>query len=233
MLEQAIEPNSLTDEIDEFFREVAALKGQNVRDTVEEMRVGTQKYLDAVNTPIDYKNELPENIPLYVSKIENIAEGIESCWDIFSPETQTFFILLSHYYYRARESNFKGLSGLTLKLKLLLPSIRVRSDLYHQYRNSFILIPQAVEKSLKLRDKKGTSKLAERAATLSQKIKINLQPNSTLDFEFDFKGEPESIILSPVDWEIVTSALEDSAEPSERLKEAMKKYLQQYNPESA
>ena len=49
-------PNSLTDEAQEFFREVAALKSQSVEETLQEMMAGTRKYLEAINTEIDFKN---------------------------------------------------------------------------------------------------------------------------------------------------------------------------------
>ncbi len=47
-------PNSLTDEALEFFREVAALKSQSVEETLQEMMAGTRKYLEAINTEIEF-----------------------------------------------------------------------------------------------------------------------------------------------------------------------------------
>ncbi|NER07930.1 MAG: hypothetical protein F6K17_37950, partial [Okeania sp. SIO3C4] len=91
-LENCLYPNSLTDEAQEFFREVAALKGQSVEETLQEMMAGTRKYLEAINTEIKFKNDLPTDINKYVDKIEKLAAGIESCWDIFSVENHHYFV---------------------------------------------------------------------------------------------------------------------------------------------
>ncbi|MDY6782927.1 MAG: hypothetical protein SW833_10330 [Cyanobacteriota bacterium] len=175
LLELYLTPNSLKDEIDEFFKEIAALHSQSIHKTVEEMKTGTYKYLKAIDTPILYKGDLPKDINLYVEKLANLAEGIETCWDIFSPESRKFFAQLAYNFCQVRDNKFKGLRGLTIYLKLLLPSIKARENLYTKYKKSFLLIPKAVDRAVELREEKETSQLSEIAASLSKRAKEVLE----------------------------------------------------------
>lgn len=158
ILESRLTSNSLQDEISEFFREVAALKGQSVHDTLNQMVTGTQKYLEAVNTPIEFKNGLPTNLDKFVDKLENISIGIEACWDLFSPESRQFFIDRSKYFCEAA-SKLQGWTGLLIRLKLFFPSIFRQENLFKKYKDSFLLIPKAVNRAIELRESKRTTQL--------------------------------------------------------------------------
>lgn len=65
-LDNCLLPNSFEDENREFFREVAALKGQSVEETLDEMMAGRKNYLEAVKTSIEFKNGIPTDINKYV-----------------------------------------------------------------------------------------------------------------------------------------------------------------------
>jgi hypothetical protein len=156
----------LQDETLEFFREVAAIKGQNVNNTLLEMMTGTKKYLQAVNTKIEFKDDLPVDINLYAEKLKNLAVGIESCWDIFSETSQEFFIKLAGDFYSSYQSKFQGWKGLIIRVRLFLPSIKQGENLYKKYRESFLEIPKSVNQSLKLRERKSTTQLHSTAQSL-------------------------------------------------------------------
>lgn len=170
ILETRLTSNSLQDEISEFFREVAALKDQSVHDTLNEMVKGTQKYLEAVNTPIEYKNGLPTDIDKFVDKIENISIGIEACWDILSPESRHFFIDRAKYFCEAT-SKFKGWTGLLIRLKLFSPSLFRQENLFKKYKDSFLLIPKAVNRVIEIRGSKRTTQLEATANFLREQAR--------------------------------------------------------------
>ena len=170
IFENHLTSNYLEDEISEFFREVAALKGQSINDTLHEMRLGVQKYIEAVNTPIEFKNNMPTNINQYVNKIEKLSTGIESCWDIFSQDSQQFFINLAHDFCRA-SSKFQGWRGIWIRWQLIWPSIKQRENLFKKYRDSFWLIPKAVNRAIELRDSKSTDQLQTTAKSLLHRAK--------------------------------------------------------------
>ncbi|NEP83907.1 MAG: hypothetical protein F6K39_40755 [Okeania sp. SIO3B3] len=167
-LENCISPNSLTDEAQEFFREIAALKGQNVEETLQEMMAGTQKYLEAINTQIEFKNDIPTDINKYVEKIKKLATGIESCWDIFSMESRQYFTNIAYGFTQA-SYKCKGWQGLLIRIRLILPSLQQQEDLFSKYQNSFWLIPKAVDRAIELRKSKSTSKLWEKGQYLLNK----------------------------------------------------------------
>ncbi|NEO53394.1 MAG: hypothetical protein F6K54_10050 [Okeania sp. SIO3B5] len=167
-LENCISPNSLTDEVQEFFREVAALKGQSTEVTLQEMMAGTIKYLEAINTEIEFKNDIPKDINKYVDKIEKLAAGIESCWDIFSGESRQYFRKIAYSFTEA-SSKCNGLQGLLIRLRLILPSLQKKEDLFSKYQKSFLIIPKAVAKAIELRKSKSTSKLWDKSQYLLNK----------------------------------------------------------------
>ncbi|NEQ73205.1 MAG: hypothetical protein F6K23_09025 [Okeania sp. SIO2C9] len=167
-LENCISPNSLTDEVQEFFREVAALKGQSAEATLQEMMAGTRKYLEAINTEIEFKNDIPKDINKYVDKIEKLAAGIESCWDIFSGESRQYFRKIAYSFTEA-SSKCNGWQGLLIRLRLILPSLQKKEDLFSKYQKSFLIIPKAVAKAIELRKSKSTSKLWEKGQYLLNK----------------------------------------------------------------
>lgn len=171
--------HSLTDEIDELFREIAALQGKSVVETVEAMRIGSKKYQDAIATHIVFENDLPIDINLYVEKIQKIAEGIESCWDLFSLESHNFFIQLSHGFLQAG-IRLEGWQGFCVRVKLFLPCLKNRNNLFFKYRNSFTLIPKAVNRSLALRQSKSTRILASTARELLEKLQYPHQEQPRL-----------------------------------------------------
>ncbi|MBE9141726.1 hypothetical protein [Planktothrix mougeotii] len=172
LLQAYLNPNSLDDEIQEFFREVAALKGKSVQDTLKEMEQGTQKYLEAIDMEISFKNDIPTDIEKYVDKITKLSQGIESCWDLFSEESHDFFIKLAYDFSCQHSINLQGWRGLQVKLKLLLPSLKRGKNLFKDYQNSFLLIPQAVDRAVELRKSKSTSQLWSTAQTLLKQAKL-------------------------------------------------------------
>lgn len=182
ILESHLTSNSLEDEISEFFREVAALKAKSVDDTLLEMITGTQKYLEAVNTSVEFKNDIPTDVNKYAEKLEKLSVGIESCWDIFSQESRQFFINLALDYCRA-SSKFQGWKGIWIRLQLLVPSIKQKENLYKKYKNSFLFIPKAVNRAIELRDSKPTAQLQATAQYLLKRAKeISTNQQTLLPF---------------------------------------------------
>ncbi|NEQ35817.1 MAG: hypothetical protein F6K40_05770 [Okeania sp. SIO3I5] len=167
-LENCIYPNSLTDEAQEFFREVAALKGQSVEETLQEMMAGTRKYLEAINTEIEFKNDIPRDINKYVDKIEKLAAGIESCWDIFSVESHHYFVNTAYSFTKV-SSKCNGWQGWLIRFRLTLPSLQQKEDLFGKYKKSFWIIPKGVDRAIELRKSKSTSKLWEKGQYLLNK----------------------------------------------------------------
>jgi hypothetical protein len=183
--------NSLEDSAYEFFREISALKSQNIHDTLIEIITGTEKYLEAIKIKIEYDQEIPKNIDLYANKLQKIAEAIESCWDIFSPETHTFFINLAHDFAQA-SNKFIGLQGLLLKIKLLLPSLSQQENLFKKYHQAILLIPQSVDKAVTLRKNKSTKILEETAQYLLAKVKeVEHKKNSLSSYMTNLGKTPE------------------------------------------
>jgi hypothetical protein len=170
ILESHITSNSLEDEISEFFREVAALKGESVHDTLLEMITGTQKYLEAVNTPIEFKNGIPIDVNKFADKLKNLSVGIEYCWDIFSQESHQFFINLAQEFCEA-SSKFQGWKGLLIRWQLLFPSVRQKENLFKKYKDSFLFIPKAVNRAIELRNSKPTTQLHTTAQSLLEQAK--------------------------------------------------------------
>ncbi|HEY9673111.1 MAG TPA: hypothetical protein V6D11_16835 [Waterburya sp.] len=168
--ESYLTSNSLEDEATEFFREVAALKGKSVDDTLLEMIAGTQKYLEAIDIDIEFKNDIPTDINQYVNKLKKISVGIESCWDIFSEESHQFFISLAQNFCRA-SSKFKGWKGVLIRLQLLLPSIKQKENLFKIYKESFFFIPRAVNRAIELRESKTTVQLKSTALSLLKRAR--------------------------------------------------------------
>jgi hypothetical protein len=179
ILESHLTSNSLEDEISEFFREVAALKGKSVDETLLEMIIGTRKYLEAVNTPIEFRNDIPTDINKFADKLEKISVGIESCWDVFSPKSRQFFIDLAQDFCRA-SSKFQGWKGFLLRLQLLWHSIKQQENLYQKYKDSFLLIPRAVNRAIELRDSKPTTQLQATAQSLLERAKAISTTQQTL-----------------------------------------------------
>ena len=165
LLENYRSPNSLTDETQEFFREIAALKGQSVEETLQEMMAGTRKYLEATNTEIEFKNDIPTDLNKYVDKIEKLAGGIESCWDIFSVESHHYFINIAYGFTKA-SSKCNGWQGWLIRFRLILPSLKQKENLFGKYQKSFWVIPKAVDRAIELRKSKSTSKLWEKGQYL-------------------------------------------------------------------
>ncbi|MDJ0736037.1 MAG: hypothetical protein QNJ47_18575 [Nostocaceae cyanobacterium] len=179
VLESYLTSNSLEDEVDEFFREVAALRGKSVDDTLLEMRTGSQKYIEAVNTPVEFKNDIPVDVNKYSEQLQKLSEGIENCWDFFSQESQQFLINSASGFLEAY-SKFQGWKSLIIRAKLFLPSIQTKQNLYKKYKESFFLIPKAVERATDIRKLKSTSQLQATAQSLLQRVKnINQQKLST------------------------------------------------------
>jgi hypothetical protein len=170
ILESHLTANGIEDEISEFFREVAALKGKSVHTTVLDMITGTQKYIDAVNTPIEFKTGIPTDVNKFADKLEKISVGIESCWDIFSQESLQFFINLAQEFCEA-SSKFQGWKGLLIRLQLLFPSIRQKENLFKKYKDSFLFIPKAVNRAIELRNSKPTLQLQATAQSLLKRAK--------------------------------------------------------------
>lgn len=191
-LESCIAPNSLSDEVNEFFRELAALKGKSVQDTIQEITIGTQKYLEAVQIEIEFKNDLPTDIELYAEKLEKVAEGIESCWDILSWESRQFFLKLADNFTKAASSKSKGIKGLSIWLNLLLPSLQRQENLFEKYKYSLWLVPKAVDRAKTLRQSKSTVQLQTTAELLLRRAKgINTAGSSLSPYMKHFGRTPE------------------------------------------
>ena len=135
-LENRLTPNSLTDETQDFFQEVAALKGQVVEETLQEMMRATIKYLEAINTEIDFKNNMPTDINKYVDKVEKLATGIECCWDIFSVESRHYFINIVYGFTKA-SSQCNGWQGLLIRFRLIFPSLLQKKIYLGSIKNLF------------------------------------------------------------------------------------------------
>lgn len=180
--ESYITSNSLEDEVSEFFREVAALKNQSVNDTLLEMIAGTQKYLEAIDIDIEFKNDIPTDINQYANKLKKLSVGIESCWDIFSEESHQFFIGLAQNFCLA-SSKFKGWKGVLIRLKLLLPSIKQKENLFKIYKESFFFIPRAVNTAIEIRESKTTVQLQSTAQALLKRAReISTKKQTLLPF---------------------------------------------------
>ncbi|MBE9129736.1 MULTISPECIES: hypothetical protein [unclassified Coleofasciculus] len=191
ILENPLAANSLEDEIAEFFREVAALKGQSVHDTLREMITGTQKYLEAVDTPIEFKNGIPTDINKFSDKLEKLSVGIEACWDVFSQDSRHSFINLAQEFCEA-SFKFQGWKGLLIRLQLLFPSIRQRKNLFRKYKDSFLLIPKAVNRAIELRESKRTAQLQTTAQSLLERARvINQKQQALLPFLKHLGRTPE------------------------------------------
>jgi hypothetical protein len=182
-------PDDLEDEISEFFREIAALQEKNVDEIKADIKLGMQNYLEAVNTKIEFNDDLPINIEQYFDKLEKIATGIEFCWDIFSPESKRFFIQLAQDYLELKQKRFSGFKGLILVLKLIVISWKSQKNLLHLYKRSFLLIPEAVNRAIQLRDSKPTKQLQEKIQLLRKQVH-QLQPSpKKLHFQLSNLGK--------------------------------------------
>ena len=73
-------------------QEFAALKGQIVEEISQEMMGAIRKYLEAINTEIKFKYNIPIDINKYVDNIDKLANVIECFWDIFSLENRHYLI---------------------------------------------------------------------------------------------------------------------------------------------
>lgn len=191
-LESCIAPNSLSDEVNEFFRELAALKSKSVKDTIQETMAGAQKYLEAVEIEIAFKNDLPTDIDRYAEKLEKVAEGIECCWDILSWESRQFFINLAYNFTKVATSKLQGIKGLSIWFKLLLPSQKQQENLFDKYKNSLFLVPKAVDRATVLRQSKSTARLQTTAdLLLARANEINSIGSSLLPYMKHFGRTPE------------------------------------------
>lgn len=191
-LENCLHPNSLSDEVNEFFRELAALKGKSVQDTIQETMTGAQKYLEAIETEIEFKNNLPVDIDKYAEKLEKLAAGIESCWDMLSEENRAFFINLAYGFTKVATSKFQGITGLSIWLKLFLPSMQSQKNLFEKYKKSVLYIPKAVDKAMTLRESQSTAKLQTTAKLLLARAKeINSIGSSLLPYMKRMGRTPE------------------------------------------
>lgn len=167
LLENCLDTNSLEGKFFEFFSEIAALKGKNVKDILLETIEGAQKYIEAVSINVEFVNDIPTDINKYCEKMTKLAIGIENCWDIFSPESQSFFINLA-YNFSQTNFRFEGWKSLITRFKLLLPSIKHKDNLYKKYRDSSLLLPEIVAKVLEIRKIKSkiTSSLRKKQDSL-------------------------------------------------------------------
>lgn len=184
ILNSYLNPHLLSDEINEFIREIAALRGESVQDTIQHMKEGTHKYLEAVNTKIFFNDDIPTDINLYINKLEKLAEGIENCWDLFSDESRQFFINLAYNFTCQVNDKFTGFEKFRIRLKLFIPSLKAQENFYKKYKDSFLLIPKAVARAIELRKSKSTSQLWITARALLKQIKtMNIkQPSSLLPY---------------------------------------------------
>ena len=196
-LENCLHPNSLSDEVNEFFRELAALKGKSVQDTIQETMTGAQKYLEAVEIEIAFKNDLPTDIDKYAEKLDKVAQGIECCWDILSQESRDFFIHLADAFTKLATSKLQGIRGLWTRFKLRSPFR------FEKYKSALLFIPKAVDRTMTLRQSKSAEKLDKKAEFLLRQAKessllpdmksisadnIENQRNSNLELE-NFSGK--------------------------------------------
>ena len=69
-------------------QEFASLKGQ----ILEEMMGAIRKYLEAINTEIKFKYNMPYRLNKYVDNIEKLPTIIECFWDIYSAENCHYLI---------------------------------------------------------------------------------------------------------------------------------------------
>jgi hypothetical protein len=182
----------LSDEAKEFFRELAALKSKSVEETIQETMTGAQKYLEAVEIEIEFKNDLPTDIDKYAEKLEKVAEGIECCWDILPWESRQFFLELAHNFTKVASSKFQGIKGLFIWFKLLLPSLKQQENLFEKYKESLLLVPKAVERATMLRQSKSTVQLQTKAELFLRRAKgINTGGSSLLPYMKHFGRTPE------------------------------------------
>ena len=155
-----ISPNSLESKVGEILREVAALKEKNVIDTISEMVAGANKYLEATHLTVEFdNNDFPVDINKYANKVEKYSQGIEECWDIFSHESQAFFIEIAKNFTVLAQSRFEGKGEWFLRIKLFFPSIYRRENLFEKYKASYLSIPKSVARALRLRKDKPTPNL--------------------------------------------------------------------------
>lgn len=175
-MKQALEnypvSDSVEDKLSEFIREVAALQGKdkNFQETIAELVIGSKKYVEAVNMHIVFGEDgIPKNIVKYSEKLQKLSEGIECCWDIFSHESHQYFFNLANSFCEA-DSKFKGLEGILLGLKLFLPSILQKKNLFKIYRDSSLAIPQAVKRAMQLREGKSTIQLEASAKSILRQL---------------------------------------------------------------
>ena len=73
-------------------QEFASLKGQIVEEISQEMMGAIRKYLEAINTEIKFKYNIPIDINKYVDNIEKLPTIIECFWDIYSVENCHYLI---------------------------------------------------------------------------------------------------------------------------------------------
>jgi hypothetical protein len=183
ILERSLTSNSLENEALGFFREIAALRGKNVDDTLSEMIAGTQKYLEAVNTHIEFDRDIPTDINKYADKLVKISEGIEACWDFFSIESQEFFINVAANFCCVADSKFKGWKGFLIRLRLIFPSLKQKQNLFKKYQESFLFIPKAVDRVTEVRKNKSILQLHQTGQSLLKRAKeINGNRDSLLPF---------------------------------------------------
>lgn len=161
--------NPLKDELLEFFREIAALRGENIDKVLRETVEGIENYIEGTNIEVKFKLGLPTDINKYIKKVTSIAQGIEFCWDLFSEESHQYFIAIADAFLKAY-SKLKTWQKLVLKLKLLTPSILQGKNFFEDYKNASLAIPKAVAKSLEIRESKETKQLQVTAEALKNHI---------------------------------------------------------------
>ncbi|NER08709.1 MAG: hypothetical protein F6K17_42380 [Okeania sp. SIO3C4] len=103
-----------------------------------------------------------------MDKIEKLAAGIESCWDIFSVENHHYFVNIAYGFTKA-SSKCKGWQGWLIRFRLILPSLEQKENLFGKYQKSFWVIPKVVDRAIELRRSKSTSKLWEKGQYLLNK----------------------------------------------------------------
>jgi hypothetical protein len=197
-MKQALEnypvSDSVEEELSEFIREVARLqgKGKNFEETIAELIIGSKKYVEAVNTPIVFEEDgVPKDIINYSEKLQKLSEGIESCWDIFSPESHQYFVAVANGFCEA-DSKFRGLEGILLGLKLLFPSILQKKNLFKIYRDSSLAIPRAVTRAMELRKGKTTIQLEASAKSILSQIEAEYSKHNQSDKTRGFSNSNES-----------------------------------------
>ncbi|MDB9513801.1 hypothetical protein PN499_21620 [Kamptonema animale CS-326] len=165
-------PNSLESEVGELLREVAALKGKNVIDTIAEMVAGANKYLEATRLTVEFdNNDFPVDINKYATKLEKYSQGIEECWDFFSHESQAFFIEIAKNFTVLAKSRFEGKGEWPLRIKLFLPSIYRQENLFEKYKASYLSIPKSVARARRLRKDKPTPNLQDALQAMIEREK--------------------------------------------------------------